>query len=503
MPKYTSFLELTLPELREFVNSWHLPVNQNMEDLDDFCEDLFKSLMTTGGSSTWAALRGTTASLATRLDVSINADGSLNVTGSPAILGMGISAVGGQYVSPAARLDDADFLRYAARQPFVGGRYVPVPTAGPAASFPPEELDSGIAFRTADFGAKTGTPISAPGRPWAPGLVAGGANPLISGLGVGQVRFTADAPAAVFNIDGYLFRIREIIDLDWNLLAPANGTYLWFFVDRNEGTYNSANFRYTAPGGGAVAAKDLRKLQTGVGNGTTSSSTFTSAGGQFSTKAFGKVKKGDVLVITTTAAAGSYVIDALDGVTPDTKLTIKGKFLADIAGANWHILDSAHPNIGVVATDLTPTTLPAFVAGRVYIGRAIHNAGGAPTSIVTFLAGGVYDSGWIDVDAAVDFPLTLTHNLGAYPSDVQVWCRTNATAQDQYQPMVRRSIVTDAAGPTSANLLLPSLQVRSSAVATVLRLLNASTTPLKPNALFTDSTDTDQTVCQIRVIARK
>lgn len=503
MPSFTQFLELTLPAREEFVNSWDVPNNANFEEIDDWLDDLYKGMVGTGSTAAWAALKGSTASLSARLAVSLNADGTLNVSGSTDIMNMATSAVDGVLASPAARLDNSDFIRFNARQPFAGGRFVPVPAAGPSAGAPPEDLDSGIAFRTADFGASANSPLASPRIPWAPGLMSGGASPLITGLGIGKVRISADAPPAVFDIDGYLFRIREIIDLDWTLLAPTNGHYVWIFVDRNEGTYNSANFKYTAPGGGAAAVKDLRKLQSGTGTGTTSNSIFTATGTLFSTAAFGKVKEGDTLVIPAGAAAGSYVIAALDGITPDTKFTIRGKFKANLAGVDWYIHDKAHPNLGAVVTGADPTVLPAFVAGRVYFARCQHNTGGNPTNIVTFLKGGVYDSGWFDVDAAADFPKTLTHNLGAFPTDVQVWCRTAATSTQQYQPLVKRSVVTDAAGPTSASFLLPSMQVRSSELDIILRLLNASATPSAPAAIFTSSADVDQIVCQLRVIARK
>lgn len=504
MPQYTSFLELTLPSLREFVNSWHTPLNGNFEALDDYLDDMYKALVTTGSSSDWADLKGTAASLSARLAVSINADGTLNVANSPEILGLGTSSIDGAFDTPVDRLNNSDAVRFEARQPFAGGRFTPVPAAGPTAGFPPEGLDSGIAFRAADFGARDSShPMASPMVPWSPGLVSGGSSPMMTGQGVGKVRITGDSPPAVFNIDGYLFRIREIIDLDWNLLAPTDGDYVWIFVDRNESAYGNANFRYTAPSGGAVATKDLRKLQSGTGTGVTSGSTFSATGAQFDTLAFGKVREGDMLVITAGAAAGSYVVDELDITTPDTKFTIRGTFKADVSGATWYVLDNAHPNIGAVVTDADATTLPPFVAGRVYIGRAVHASGGSPTDIVTFLAGGVYDSGWVDVDAATDFPLTMDHNLGTVPTGVQVWCRLNASASEIYDPMVKRTVVTDTVNPDTAEFFLPSLRVRSSDLDLTITLLNATVTPLAAAALFTDSADANQPVGQIRVIARR
>lgn len=497
MPKFTDFLKLTLGEFKEFVNSWHKPVNQNFEKIDDWTQDVYNALVGSGSSSDFADLIGSKASLAERLAVSINEDGTLDPTNSPDILNMSTSAYTGAFTSPRDRLDDGDGHLFDARQPFAGGRFAPLPAAGPSASYPGEDLDSGIALRTRGFSSH---PLRSPNVPWAPGLVTGGATPLMSGLGIGQVRITADSPAAVFNIDGYAFRIREIIDLDWTVLSPSNGDWVWIFVERTEGQYGSSSYKYTAPGGGTAAAKDLRRLQSGS-DGVTSNSTFSSASALFNTKPLGKVRPGDLLVITSGAAAGSYVIDALDGTTPDTKFTIKGKFKSNITGASWYVLDNAHPNIGAVVTAVD--TLPAFAVGRVYIGRAVHNSAGAPTDLVTFRAGGVYDSGWITVDTTTDFPLALTHNLGAVPTDLEVWCRASSAADEIYPAQVLRTIVTDTAGPSTADFMVPALRIRSSDLEATLTLQNASTVPLKPAAVFTDSAGTDYTSCQIRVIARK
>ena len=58
MPQYSSFLNLTLPELNEFVDSWNEPINQNFEDIDDWVKDLHDNLVATGTGSVWASLRG-------------------------------------------------------------------------------------------------------------------------------------------------------------------------------------------------------------------------------------------------------------------------------------------------------------------------------------------------------------------------------------------------------------------------------------------------------------
>lgn len=520
MPTNTSFLSLTLPELNEFLDSWNVPVNANFETLDDFLEDMHAALETGATSgTTWATLKGSTSSLAARLAVAIGPDGALDVSGSSDILAMSVSAVHGPYFNPAAaaspagRMNASDFIVYDARQPVADGRFNPMAPGGPSAGFPPEEIDAGIALRSADFGAKATRPIASPRIPWAPGLVSGGQVPMMSGQSQGVVRISGDTSPAVFNIDGYIFRIREIIDLDWAVLAPANQDYVWVYVERNGANYGTDGFEFAGVGG-AFAAKDLRVLQNGTG-GSTSASTFQDGAALFNTAALGKIKNGDVLVIESGSAKGSYVIDALDGTTPDTKLTIKGQFPAIVAGgAIWHIQDNNHPNIGAAVTDGDPTTQPPAVDGRVYIGRFRHLTGLAPDEAVTFTRGGVYDSGWqlgVDADVIDGAPLTLSHNLGQVPTQVEIWVRLTATGR-VYQPLVERQVVTEvldiADGDANtgsrvvATLLFPSLRAHTSNTDITVVTLNASTNPAKVSALFTDSAGADQQVGDMRVIAR-
>jgi hypothetical protein len=514
MPKFTAFLNLTLPELNEFVDSWNEPLNQNFEDLDDWLSELSDNLVGTGSGSTWSSLRGSLANLSDRLAVSIQPDGSIDVSGSSDILDMATSATRGSFSNPRDRLNDMDREIYEARQPVADGRFVAMAPGGPSAGFPYEELDAGIALRSADFGRTAAEPISSPQRPWAPGLINGGGSPLItSGGGTNRALLDGTTPA-VFNIDGYIFRIREQILFDFASipgLAPSD--YVWLYVSRNETSYNNAIFKYSEAGGTPVA-KDLRKLKTGA-DGVTSGSTFTSASGTWNTAPF-TIKEGDVLVVETGAAAGEYVIDALDGTTPNIKLTIKGAFKAAGAGLTYHIYDRFMPNIGAAIASTNPnlaTSRPPSADGRVYIGRV--QAGAPITSLITFTKGGVYDSGWVVLPAAVSFiPQTFAHNLGAIPSSVEVWVRLDNLSR-AYRPLVRRDVLTHfddgnaTVEPTDAKkttLLMPSMYEHCSEVDVTVDLLSDSPdsdpTP-QPSAYFTDSGGTDQTSGEIRVIARR
>jgi hypothetical protein len=498
MAKKTDYLELVLPELNEFINSWNGPVNQNMESIDDFCSDLYESLVGTSATSTWSSLRGTHGSLADRLDVAINADGTLDLSGSPDLTAIATSAYHGVFSTPVDRLNDTDDRIYDSSQPVAGGRFSPIPVAGPSAGY--ETLDSGIALRAADFSSH---PMRSPSMPWAPGLVVGGAGTLISAPGgAGKVQINGSAAPAVFNIDGYAFRVRENIIFDFNLLSPANNDYIWIYVERVNANYGTANFRY----GSGPAAKDLRILQSGAATGSTSGNVFQAAGALFNTATLGRVRPGDVLVIDSGAAAGEYVINALDGTTPDTKLTIKGTFKANLSGLNWHVQDNWHPNIGAYNVGASAAAQPPFVDGRIYIGRVRFQSAAIPDQIVTFSRGGVYDSGWTLASGVFVGPsATFSHDLGTQPTSVEVWFRETSTGA-AHRPLVRRTVVTDAAGPTTATLLFPSLFLDCNLTQINLQLFNQTTTPSAPTALFTNYVGADVVLggaAEIRVIAKR
>lgn len=508
MPTFTAFLNLTLPELNEFVDSWNEPNNQNFEDIDDWTEELHANLVAAGSGSTWASLRGTKSSLAARLDVSILADGTIDVSSSQDILDMATSAYRGGFSNPRDRLNDGDREPYDADQPTADGRFSPPTISGPSEGFPHSELDAGIAMRSADYSLLGPQGDASPYRPWAPGRVFGGA--ALTAGAAGQVRFNAAGVPEIFNIDGYIFRLREDIIFEYAALAGLNvNDFVWIYLERIESNYNTPAFKYSEPGG-APAAKDLRKLKTG-GDGVTSNSTFSSITAAWDTLPF-KVKEGDILRITSGGAAGDYVIDALDGSTPNTKLTIKGVFKAGVSGAPFEIIDNAMPHIGAAISVSVPsdeTSQPPVVAGRVYIGRVLH-LGGPPNPVVTFAQGGVFDTGWLD---APTFPLDINHNLGALPTHAEIWCRVDSTSRI-YRPLVRRQLVTnfdegnttvDSGDTKFDELLLPSMWINSSAVTARVDLLNATADPARPEAMFTDDSPADVIAAngEIRVIFRR
>jgi len=512
MSTRTNYLNLVLPELNEFVNSWNSPVNQNMESIDDFCSDLYESLVGSSATSTWAGIRGSLGSLANRLDVSINADGSLDLTNSPDLLDIAVSSSMGAFTAPVDRLNYTDAKLYEAGLPAPYSRFAAMPASGPTAGTPHggssggipaqvrPDLDSGIALRAGHFGwsqEAASSPFAA--RNWEPGLVTGGGGTFITGVASGKVQLNATAAPAIFDIDGYAFRMREDLIFDYStVVGLAFTNYVWFYVDRNESGYNDATFLYGSP----AAAKDLRKLQNGS-TGVTAASIFGQAGATFNAAPY-RVYPGDTLVISSGTAAGDYVIKSVDSAT---QLTISGEFKADIANVTWEVRDNWLPNIGCSKTALA-TDRPPQVAGRVYIGRVEHTAG-VPVPVV-FAKGGTYDTGWI---VPGGYPYTITHDIGGLPGSVEIWCRAGSTAR-AHRPLVRRSVVTAltitgiapiAEDVQVASLLFPSLYTHANESTITLELLNSIADPVIPTAVFTTSgnVDVDAATAQVRVVVRR
>lgn len=508
MPNLSTFLKLVLPLYGEFVEAWDQVVDQNFETLDDHLADLRKALLTgtpaAAASADYAALVGTLSSLASRLNVSINPDGTLNLDNSPAIAALGSSATNGDdYLgtgapnkSPRLRFDYSDLEVWNARSPLPAARFNPAATVRGL-------LDDGLALRA---------------RLRRQGLVEGPEG-FVSGVGATSAKFdaTLGTPSSwpVFSIDGYPFRIRQGVILDLSTDATgavlAAGDVVYLFVSRTD--YGNANTKVKlATDPGATAVRDLRRLQSGT-DGIISGKTFTSASANVQGSASQwTVLPGDLLVVDGGAAAGSYVIAS---VASPTSLTILGTFKADgLSGVSWHIEDDAHPNIGCIKV-ADATTDPPAVAGRAYIGRGQLGAGGfapvggAPLTKLGFAKAGVFDSGWLDASTS-SFPMVFEHNLGLLPSSIEVWVR-DALTGEAFPPSSLRSFVVDldttattvtATTAKKATLRVPSMYWHSTRQRTQVHL--SASAPNVAAELFTKDDDaTHVTAGQIRLIARR
>jgi len=511
MPSQTEFLKLTLPALNEFINTWWQPLNENFETIDDYLKELTDALVGTTGNL--ELLGGDFDSLAERLDVAIADDGTIDLSSSPDLAALASSVVYGNQATPGARFDLSDLEMFDARSPAYGDRFSITPTAL-------GNLDVGLAHRDRDSGLGSSNPLGSPVREFVHGMVASANDALLSGTGIGQVTFAGVAIGSgvtwpIFNIDGFLFRVRESIVVDFaNLGGLTNGDLVYLYVERRDYANASIRYRGSTDIDGNLAVKDLRTLQSGVdgviGTGIGADSIFTSAGAKFSTAKLGQVLPGDELVITGGGAAGTYPIASVDS---DTQIHVIGKIKqTGVSGQTWAIKDNHHPNIGVVRAG-GATTPPAFQAGRAYIGECIYSSSGSPTSVKTYAKSGVYDSGWSSTITHTAFPVTLPHNLGIEPTSVEVWFRAAANGP-VFKPLVNIAVVSafnvansavDPSDPTYFNLQLPSVHVKSDRNNVVLTLINqgvtnpTSTTP----AMFVDQTGVNVDSGQYRVIVRR
>lgn len=488
MAKKTSKLGLTLPELNEFQNGWNVPLNQNFEEIDDYVDSLEDSLASTSGLS---ALKGSTTSLLERIDTSINADGTLKISGSPEYGDIAVSATRGVFSTPQDRLNAADEEAFNAKSPVPYGRFKPMTDGHDAGAdgYLRADMDSGMALRSA--------------RP--NGLIVG-PTPLIQAVAAtaGQIRINALTNPAIFSIDGYIFHLREDLIVDFTNASPGPNEYFWVYVERGANAYADTTMHYRPAAGGSLLPGDMRKIQSPAFSVALSEvggyGVAVAAGASFMTGQF-KVLPGDLFVVSGGTAAGSYVIKTVDS---DTQVTIEGRFKASVTvgSGGWYIYNPAVPKVGLAKAPSgagLPTSQPPLVDGRVYIGRCQYKSGAQVDLVVNFPAGGAYDSGWIlGIDAA-DFPYTANHNLGSIPSRVEIWFRANDTSP-AYRGVVQRQIVTTETFAT-ANLLVPSVHYNVSETDVVVRQLNATTEPSKPAALFTDVAGADVTAGEMRILA--
>jgi hypothetical protein len=196
MPNVSAFLKLVLPLFGEFQDSWDQVLDQNFETLDDHLADLRQALIiatsASPASADYAALVGSCFNLASRLNVSLNPDGSLNLQNSPTIAALGSSATNGDdYLgngtpnnSPRLRFDFSDLEVWNARSPLYAARFNPGASARGL-------LDDGLAARVRDGGALDDSrPISSPDRMFVSGLVQGPETFLV-GVASNQVKFDA------------------------------------------------------------------------------------------------------------------------------------------------------------------------------------------------------------------------------------------------------------------------------------------------------------------------
>ena len=369
MSTKTANLGLVKPDFSEFTDSWHIPLNKNFDIIDDAIGLLQASMDTA---------KGTQASVGARLDVSLNADGSLKDV--PEIATARNSTVYGAdngtiNFSLDERLERGDREAFDAR-------------AGASS------LLDAVAFVSNDFAHNS--VISGPTN----FLTFTGAN----------VKADGSSTPIVANISGYKRVIRTLKQV---AISGAAGTY-YIYLDRNAAGTIILDRTLLANNTGNTALDGFSKLA----RFTDSSQNFVTSG----------VQPGDILEITTTGSlnAYQYIVKSVDG--PNT-LSIYGWFESVQSNLNYKITNPLDPVMGFTAT--APSIKFAPVADRIFIGSCVFD-GANVTSLTQFANKGRYEE-WFSVSLlGGDYLITATHKLGYIPTKISLYA---SQANDYTQPL--------------------------------------------------------------------
>jgi hypothetical protein len=354
MSTTSSYLKLILPGLGEYVDTWHVPHNENMTKIDDFCADFGQEMI---------AARGTEASLSDFLLVAHNNDGTLKPTASE-------SSASSSQVYGYQNPDTSDFT--------LNDRI----SAGDWETFYGREgqtkLRDNLAFRT-----ETQTQILA-------GSKDGNGYPSWMGYTANKVQVDGSVDTLFMTIDGYMSRVRTLKELT---LTGGSGTKYVYASFQSSGVEVIDGDLSPSAGNGAVS--------TNVDNKAVY---FNDATKDFTAE---DVQPGDILELLDSTSIGTYIVKT---VAPDaivSRLEIVGLFpTSGIGGINYTIKDPLAVTLGFDTTEAPAT-------GKIYLGEADFD-GVAVTAVRARHFKTVFVGEWraIDVTSPTTFEEIYNHKLG-------------------------------------------------------------------------------------------
>jgi hypothetical protein len=375
MASKTPNLGLIKPARGEFEGSWDIPLNANADVLDGKMGDTITEVTNA---------RGSASSLADRLTVALNADGSLKAV--PEVTDARTSTVYSDQTSLDLRLEKGDREVYDARS---GSTLL---------------IDS-LAFNADDD--VHNSVLSAP-------------NGFLSFTGA-NVKVDGSVTSVVANINGYRQVVRT---LKSTTISGSAGTYYIYLqrsttgeiiLDRTGGGQNT----------GAVGIHSgdgkLRKL-------TDTTQNFNTIG----------VKPGDILEITSLSStnAGQYVVDS---VLSNTEVLVLGLFVTTQSSLNYKITNPLAPTLTFTAT--VPAKRFARVTDKIYIGRAVFD-GTNVTSVTSYALKGRFEQFFSITLSSGNFAQTVSHNIGYFPSKVQFFASQNNDYSVVLEPLSDADMVS-------------------------------------------------------------
>lgn len=383
MANQTDNIKLILPDNGEYTDIWDGPVNENFTKIDTEIGSIKSEIQDA---------RGSESSMATRLDVAINPDGTLKDV--PQISKGSVSPVFGSLDSFGDTVD----------------------------------LDGRIALNDWDnFYAQQGDGslqsfLARLGNDWVSNSVVSAANNYLTFTGP-TVSANGNIQSIYANINGFLARIR----IQSTVTVSGAAGQRWFAIQRNptgvvltSDTIGSCN-QYPATTGPLIRFKD-------------SSKNFVTLG----------VKPGDVLTITSPASnKGNYVI--LSTNTEDSncavdEVFIKGKFNAITTAVSYSITDPYAATLIVEAAAHSPNF--QSVSNKIYVGTGQFD-GTNMTSLTQYALKGRYEE-WQAVTLVSNYyNNTFAHKLGYVPKKVYFYA---SATNDYLSPLFPLGVASGASG---------------------------------------------------------
>lgn len=375
MANKTDFLNLILPANNEYNDTWDVPTNSNFTIIDEAIEEISNEINSARFSKT---------SLAEFLGVAHFDDGTLKP--SDELDDSRNSSVYGDDDGAGTDFKLVDRLELSDRETFDAREGV-------------ASLQLALTRRSRDFDYPDTVVNAAKDGDGQPNYLSSSGS---------EFQLNGDPEMIEFNIDGHYMRLRT--DETENVTGGDGTRYL--YAERPSEPV-------------VVLDRSTQNAGSTIGNPLNNNKVqiFQDSGVDFTTL---NIKAGDVLEILNTDNAGEYIIAEVAPDSDPNQLLIIGRFVNIITSVDYKVRDPLMPTFGV-------DTAYAETAGKCYMGEG-EFASGALISSVAYNFKRKYDSPFtsVDVSSLPSFEKILNHNLGKFPSEIQIF---GSQANDGSQPL--------------------------------------------------------------------
>lgn len=391
MATKTPFLELLLPELGEYRDTWHAPLNDNLITVDAAIQSVTEEVIN--------ARQGKTSLLA-YLQVSINNDGTLKA--APEVV--------------------------KARNSFVYGQRDPVSNALFTLKDRLNQVDKEV---------------------WAG---REGQTSLLEALASRETQITSMILTGTKNVNGYPTWLSYSAA---NVIVNGVGTPIWMMIDgkqcrvrtqKNITLTGSAGMKYIyaqySATGAQVVDGDSASPPPAAANGTTSidinseATLFTDVTRDFTSE---DVQPGDLLTLLTGSDAGEYLIKEVAPGGVLTQLKIVGIFpVGGLSSIDYTIADRLGVTLGF-DTALSPATGKLYIGDAYFDGVAVATIPSDTASVRALHFKDTFVGEWRAVDVGVTPTFEEVYQQGLR-SDVLDVCVQVSQADDGTQPVEELSV---------------------------------------------------------------